>query len=190
MVMADQDYDGSHIKGLILNLVQHWWPSLFKLPGFMMEFVTPTVKATRRGNSQTFFTMHEYEKWKEQTNNGKGWSIKYYKGLGTSTTMEAKEYFRALDEHSLSFEYTGEEGDEKIDLAFNKKRADDRKDWINAADDDSFVDHSQASVTYTDFVAKGLCSLQNMTLCGAFPALWMASNLCNGKLCGLPSRGT
>ena len=26
-------------------------------------------------------------------NNGKGWKVKYYKGLGTSTAKEFKEYF-------------------------------------------------------------------------------------------------
>eukprot|EP00971_Amphidinium_carterae_P185184 3677476-Amphidinium_carterae.1 len=156
MVMADQDYDGSHIKGLILNLIQHWWPSLFKLPGFMQEFVTPIVKVTRRGTSQQFFTLSEYEAWKMENNNGKGWVMKYYKGLGTSTTQEAKEYFKNINEHSLDFEYVDDADDEKIDLAFNKKRADDRKEWINSADDDEYVDHSQASLKYTDFVQKEL----------------------------------
>lgn len=32
----------------------------------------------------TFYTLPEYEQWKENTNT-RGWSIKYYKGLGTST---------------------------------------------------------------------------------------------------------
>ena len=31
-------------------------------------------------------------------------------------------------DHSLSFEYTGQNDDEAFDMAFNKKRADDRKD--------------------------------------------------------------
>lgn len=44
MVMADQDYDGSHIKGLVLNFIHHFWPSLLKIPGFMLEFITPIVK--------------------------------------------------------------------------------------------------------------------------------------------------
>jgi DNA gyrase/topoisomerase IV subunit B len=35
---------------------------------------------------------------------GKGWKIKYYKGLGTSTSAEAKDYFRYLENSVLSYE--------------------------------------------------------------------------------------
>ncbi len=47
MIMADQDYDGSHIKGLILNMIAHWWPSLLEVEGFLKEFVTPIIKVSR-----------------------------------------------------------------------------------------------------------------------------------------------
>merc|ERR1712194_297888 len=91
-----------------------------------------------------------------ENSNGKGWQIKYYKGLGTSTTQEAKEYFKNIDSHSLYFDYTGDQDDEQIDLAFNRKRADDRKDWINGVEPGCFVDHSQTSLTYKEFVQKEL----------------------------------
>lgn len=44
MIMTDQDHDGSHIKGLLINLLHHFWPSLLKLKGFLQEFITPIVK--------------------------------------------------------------------------------------------------------------------------------------------------
>ena len=44
MIMTDQDHDGSHIKGLIMNFFHHFYPSLLKLPGFLLEFITPIVK--------------------------------------------------------------------------------------------------------------------------------------------------
>merc|ERR1719160_1425867 len=44
MMMTDQDHDGSHIKGLLINMVHHWWPSLCQMDGFLKEFVTPIVK--------------------------------------------------------------------------------------------------------------------------------------------------
>ena len=39
-----QDHDGSHIKGLIINYLDHFYPSLLKVPKFLVEFVTPIVR--------------------------------------------------------------------------------------------------------------------------------------------------
>lgn len=104
MIMADQDHDGSHIKGLVINFLHHFWPSLLNVPGFLQQFITPIIKASKGKRSKTFFTLPEYEAWKESTgNDAKGWKIKYYKGLGTSTSAEAKEYFGNLDMHEVHF---------------------------------------------------------------------------------------
>ena len=63
MVMADQDHDGSHIKGLLINFIHHFWPNLLK-HDFLQEFVTPIIKATKTGQeSKEFFTLGDYEKW-------------------------------------------------------------------------------------------------------------------------------
>ena len=65
MIMTDQDHDGSHIKGLIINFIHHFWPSLLKLKGFLKEFITPIIKATKGNESRSFFTLSDYEKWAE-----------------------------------------------------------------------------------------------------------------------------
>lgn len=44
MIMTDQDHDGSHIKGLIMNFLHHFYPSLLRIKGFLLEFITPIVK--------------------------------------------------------------------------------------------------------------------------------------------------
>jgi DNA topoisomerase-2 len=129
MIMADQDHDGSHIKGLVINFIHKFWPSLLKVPGFMLEFITPIVKVSKGKQSVSFFTIPEYEAWKEK-NNTPGWKIKYYKGLGTSSAEEAREYFTALQKHRKEFIYKGDNDDEAIDLAFAKNKADNRKDWL------------------------------------------------------------
>lgn len=93
MIMADQDPDGSHIKGLVINFIHHFWPSLLDVPGFLQQFITPIVKCTRgTKDSRTFYTLPQFEEWKESTgNDGKGWKVKYYKGLGTSTSSEGED---------------------------------------------------------------------------------------------------
>jgi DNA topoisomerase-2 len=175
LIMADQDHDGSHIKGLIINFFQKFWPELFKMPGFLQEFITPIVKITKRKESVSFFTIPEYVNWCQTSNDTQGWTAKYYKGLGTSTAQEAKQYFSKLHKHIINFTYCIDEKknpeqydtipdyntwpDEKlIDMAFGshwldkatkkkwgKSEADVRKDWIAKIEKDTFVDHFQAT---------------------------------------------
>jgi len=156
MVMTDQDPDGSHIKGLIINFIHHFWPSLLKIPGFMREFITPIVKAKKGGQIETFFTLPEYENWKRLCTE-RGWTIKYYKGLGTSTREEAHTYFRNIDNHRKDFSYEGSRDDDRIDLAFNKKRANDRKLWLAGIGDDTYLNHGGRSVIpYNEFIDREL----------------------------------
>lgn len=43
-----QDHDGSHIKGLLINYFDHFYPSLLKIPKFLVEFITPIVRVSIR----------------------------------------------------------------------------------------------------------------------------------------------
>jgi DNA topoisomerase-2 len=120
MIMADQDHDGSHIKGLVINFIHRFWPSLIKLNIFVKEFVTPIMKVTKGREIHSFFTIQDFKFWAESVNNNlKGWKIKYYKGLGTSTNKEAKEYFSDILKHQIDFIYIDNEDDDSIDLVFN-----------------------------------------------------------------------
>lgn len=53
MIMTDQDHDGSHIKGLIMNFLHTFYPSLLKLPSFLQEFITPIVKVSQHAGMGT-----------------------------------------------------------------------------------------------------------------------------------------
>lgn len=155
MIMTDQDHDGSHIKGLLINFFHHFWPSLLKLPDFLTEFITPIVKATKGEQTLSFFTVPEYEHWKETTNT-KGWKIKYYKGLGTSQAREMQEYFSDLEKHKKSFKYIGNQDDESIVLAFSKQFADKRKEWLASFEPGTYLDQTLTKIPYNEFINKEL----------------------------------
>ena len=57
MIMTDQDHDGSHIKGLLINFLHAHFPSLLKIPGFLLEFITPIIKATKGQQTRVFYTL-------------------------------------------------------------------------------------------------------------------------------------
>ena len=168
MIMTDQDHDGSHIKGLLINFLHHFWPSLLKINGFLKEFITPIIKVTQvnRADTKTFFTISDYEQWlKSRDGNLSGYRVKYYKGLGTSTAAEAKEYFRQLDKHVINFRklnptkqpgVTNVEDDEAINLAFNKSQADARKEWLQKYQREVCIDHSKRSIGFKEFIDKEL----------------------------------
>ena len=165
LFMTDQDLDGSHIKGLGINLFQNEWASLTEIPGFIGFMNTPILKAKKGTQEKVFYNEGEYRAWKEATESTgggavgvstathaqpSGWTTKYYKGLGTSTGKEFKEYF----EHKkiVDFTHSGEACDNAIDMVFNKKRADDRKTWLATYSRDRYLDTLQPSVTYEKFI--------------------------------------
>jgi len=154
MYMTDQDLDGSHIKGLCINLFHSEWPSLVKIPGFISFMNTPILRAKKGAQVKLFYNDGEYNKWKEIFENGvpTGWTVKYFKGLGTSTSAEFKEYF--ANKKIVDFVYSGQHSDDTIDKIFNKKRADDRKTWLEQYDKDSYLDTSTPSVQYEQFIDK------------------------------------
>ena len=151
LFMTDQDLDGSHIKGLGINMFQSLWTDLSKIHGFMGFMNTPILKAKKGSMELLFYNDGEYNHWKEHTDI-KGWKIKYYKGLGTSTGKEFKEYFE--NKKVVLFEHTDDECADAIDKVFNKKRADDRKDWLGKYDRQLYLDTNNASVSYSDFIDR------------------------------------
>jgi DNA topoisomerase II len=153
LFMTDQDLDGSHIKGLCLNLFQTEWASLSQIPNFIGFMNTPILKAKKGNETLMFYNDGEYDAWKH-ANDTNGWSVKYYKGLGTSTGKEFREYFAR--KKVVWFSHTGNSSDDIMDMVFNKKRSDDRKEWLGTYQRETFVDTSRPSLAYEDFVNKEL----------------------------------
>ncbi len=109
IILTDQDPDGSHIKGLLINMLEYFWPELLQIPGFIKAYNTPIVKAWKstdknKTNIKTFYSLTEYENWKQSMKDSTGkWEHKYYKGLGTSTGKESKESFYDFDDNLVTF---------------------------------------------------------------------------------------
>ena len=164
MIMTDQDYDGSHIRGLLINLFHELWHELITIGGFITYMATPIVKATKSKTVKSFYTQYDYEEWRK-TDASKGWNVKYYKGLGTSTRDEAKEYFKIPNVVPYTF---ADKSDDFIDLAFNKSKADDRKDWLKTYKREDIVP-ACTSLSYEDFVNKDLIHFSNYNLERSIP---------------------
>ena len=154
MIMSDQDLDGSHIKGLCINLFHSMWPSLVKIEGFVSFMNTPILRATKGQQKLLFYNDGEYAKWKDELpdKSTKGWTLKYFKGLGTSTSTEFKDYF--ANKKIVDFQHTGEISDNAVDMVFNKKRAEDRKTWLEKYDKQVYLDTNKPQVEYENFFNK------------------------------------
>ncbi|OSX67990.1 hypothetical protein POSPLADRAFT_1072653 [Postia placenta MAD-698-R-SB12] len=156
MIMTDQDHDGSHIKGLLINYLDHFYPSLLKIPRFLVEFITPIVRVSKGGQKIDFYTMPEYEQWLEETPGSEKWKAKYFKGLGTSTDEDSRSYFKNMRKHMIPFSTIREGDHDLIELAFSKKKSDDRKEWLRQYKPGTYLDHTQGEIGYADFINREL----------------------------------
>ena len=117
-IFTDQDPDGDHICGLILNLFDAQWPSLLQhFPHFMKRFRTPLLKVLPAG--PTFFSRPEFDAWRME--HGDAPKVKYYKGLGTSTSAEGKSYASNIQKHLVHFDWTASEASPILHDCFNEK---------------------------------------------------------------------
>lgn len=207
MLMTDQDLDGSHIKGLIMNIFDTMWPSLKHL-GFITCLVTPIVKVSKGKTTKCFYTLQDFDKWKEEELNWHTWKVKYYKGLGTSNKEETKEYFSNLkileyyvddintvEQSSITIEDSDNEDiddtssqlsvcttsstsskinkkldddidipiskQNRLDLAFNKKRADHRKEWLRNYNRNLYINYKKSRISFNEFVDNELIHFSN-----------------------------
>ena len=163
LILTDQDYDGSHIKGLIMNFIHFFWPSLLKIPGFITSLKTPIIKAfkktdVKKKNAIIFYTIAEYKEWKDKIgDNIKLYNIKYYKGLGTSTDEEAKDSFIDFEQKIIEYIWNkntnangnndnDDSNDECDDI--NTENGSDNESALNSNDDDDWDEVDKTNECY------------------------------------------
>jgi len=138
MAFTDSDLDGHHICGLIISFLEHHWPSLCKIPNFLSRFISPIVKASKTINKKTkvisFRTLQELDEWKAATPDASTYSLKYYKGLGTSSPEEGREYFANFERYHVTYTYDGTEDHNMLNVAMSRASIQERKQWLDGYD--------------------------------------------------------
>jgi DNA topoisomerase-2 len=169
LIMCDADEDGTHIKGLIINYFSYFFPSLLEIDGFIKILVTPIVKITKGNEILSFSNLRLFNEW-NKNNSLLGYKIKYYKGLGTSTSNEAKEYFLNLINNTISIINKNNNSD--ILLAFSKEKINDRKKWlINYNSHNILQITPPTKITIHDFIHKEFIHFSNFDNIRSIPSI-------------------
>ena len=128
----------------------------------MTVFMTPILKATKGKDVKEFYSNSDFEEWRTGPGDpSRGYVVKHYKGLGSSTAVEGKAYFKAF----RTIEYVHDDrSDDRMSLAFCKKKADERKAWLEQYDMNDVLEVAPPKVgggkgtpvTHAEFVDRDL----------------------------------
>ena len=130
IILTDADVDGYHIRGLIINFIHYFWPTLMMTNEFIYTLTTPIVAATKGKHKKLFYNLTDYQNWRKKSTS-KGWKIKYYKGLGTSTREDGKEYFTDMTDKLTRYIW-----DRKEDKLLDEIKKEDNDIFIELNDED------------------------------------------------------
>ena len=129
MLMTDADVDGIHIEGLVLNMVQTLFPTLFnpdRQKPFLVSMKTPIARIKKRPRDLLFYDEYRFKKFVDEAPEDSKLKIKYYKGLGTTKADDVPDTF-AEKIVSLS---VSEADMVALNTVFHKSLADTRKTWL------------------------------------------------------------
>jgi DNA topoisomerase-2 len=166
VIFSDQDPDGAHIGGLILNVIHALFPTVLELdPAYVQRFPTPLVRVTRKrgGDVQCFYAKAHFDEWAraQPSQDLSGYTIKYFKGLGTSTSALAREYFSEYRNHLVDIVWSGA-SDEIMAQMFGTENAGARRTLLQTSyDPEAYIDYSLPRITYEEFIKKEVLPYSN-----------------------------
>ncbi|GJY31925.1 DNA topoisomerase 2 [Tanacetum coccineum] len=153
MIMADEDDDGLQMKGLLINFLHFFWPSLLKVKSFLQMFIAPIIKASHKKTNKVFlfYSTPEYEAWCKKEKLKNNYNIKYYEWLETIKEREDRGEY-CFDQHIKDFVWVNDEDDNAIELVFSNKKIEARKRWLLEPEDVTLFDPTQKCIRYLDFI--------------------------------------
>ena len=127
VIATDADVDGSDIFTLLINLFFQFWPELFN-PDYepiVYRLIAPNVCLVKGKRRVHFVSRADYDKKK---NKYKGWTVKYYKGLGS---MHRNDWDIILSGDTNALIPIIDDGNMKdtLELLFGPS-SDNRKKWL------------------------------------------------------------
>jgi DNA topoisomerase-2 len=163
VIFSDQDPDGAHIGGLILNVIHALFPSVLTLdPSFVQRFPTPLVRVVERRTNEVhcFYARPHFDEWAAGKELDR-YTIKYFKGLGTSTSALAREYFSEYQNHLVNIVWSQASDDIMAQMFGGDNAASRRLLLQHHYDPQAYVDYGQPAVTYTEFIHKEVLPYSN-----------------------------
>jgi DNA topoisomerase-2 len=150
---TDQDQDGYHCAGLIMNFFRTWFPELLAL-NFLKKIKTPVIRVNYKKNPIFFYNLSDYDDWRKKHMN-EPYKTEYKKGLGSLTKDEAKLFFGNVSENNFTY-LIDRDALKNVDLAFSKKHIEDRKEWLSEYDTNDSLDYNEKNINITGFIHKEL----------------------------------
>jgi DNA gyrase/topoisomerase IV subunit B len=128
IITPDADPDGSDIMSLLVNFFYQFWPELFD-PNLETPLIyrleVPNIALSKGKKRIHFSTREDYENRKSKYN---GYTVSYYKGLGSMLTSDWRMIMENIDDYLIPFIDDGKMK-ETLALLFDEN-ADTRKKWL------------------------------------------------------------
>ncbi len=147
LMITDQDTDGFHISGLVMNFFHSLFPTLFYRPGFLASMFTPIMNLYPSSSPpQRFYNLAEAQA--ALASLPKNTPVKYLKGLGSSNDDDIRQTFgKVVCTYTITSKETVTREMEKV---FHDKLAEQRKAWLQNFDpSQTFV---ATSAPFEDFL--------------------------------------